>query len=165
MAYAQELKNLVAEIKTGHKDRTARIGEIKKETRDILGEADDYIKGVATELKEMAKDLKDFLVKSEDTRKKDFRAMIGGIQAKIKDIKGEVKDFLAKNEEKRMADFKALMKDVTGAVDTIEKSTKDLLGSYRGERKEAARYWAGIQGKKGVEEISAAPKKRGRKKK
>ncbi|MDP2966856.1 MAG: hypothetical protein Q8N87_00320 [bacterium] len=165
MAWAQEMKNLAVEIKTGHQSRTARISEVKKETRDILGEADDYMKGVATELKEMARDLKNFLAKSEEARKKDFRVMMGGIQAKIKDIKGEVKDFLAKNEEKRMADFKALMKDVTGAVDTIEKSTKDLLGSYRGERKEAARYWAGIKGKKGVEEISAAPKKRGRKKK
>lgn len=163
--YAQELKNLVAEIKTGHQDRTARIGEIKNETRDILGEADDYMKKVATELKDAAKDLKDFLAKSEETRKKDFNAMIGGIRAKIKEIKGDVKNFLAKSEEKRMIDFKSLMKDVTGKVEEIKKSTKDLLGDYKAERKDAARYWASIRGKEEVGEVPAAPKKRGRKKK
>jgi len=163
--YAQELKNLVAEIKTGHQDRTARIGEIKNETRDILGEADDYMKKVATELKDAAKDLKDFLAKSEETRKKDFNAMIGGIRAKIKEIKGDVKNFLAKSEEKRMIDFKSLMKDVTGKVEEIKKSTKDLLGDYKAERKDAARYWASIRGKEEVGEAPAAPKKRGRKKK
>lgn len=165
MAWAQETKNLVAEIKTGHIDRTTRIKEIKGETRDILTEADAYIKKVAAELKDAAKDLRDFLARSEETRKKDFNAMIGGIRAKIKEIKGDVKDFLAKSEEKRMTDFKALMKDVTGKVEEIKKSTKDLLGDYKAERNDAARYWASIRGKEEAGEVPAAPKKRGRKKK
>jgi len=165
MAYAQELKNLVAEIKTGHIDRTTRIKEIKGETRDILAEADAYIKKVADELKDAAKDLRDFLARSEETRKKDFNAMIGGIRAKIKEIKGDVKDFLAKSEEKRMVDFKSLMKDVTGKVEEIKKSTKDLLGDYKAERKDAARYWASIRGKEEAREVPAAPIKKGRKKK
>ena len=69
-----------------------------------------------------------------------------------------------------MADFKVLMKDVTGEVEKIKKSTKDLLADYKAERKEAARYWAGLGGKEAKEtsETSAteAPKrKRGRRKK
>ena len=172
MAWAQEMKNLAAEIKTGHKDRTARIGEIKRETRDILGKADDYMKGVANELKEMARDLKNFLAKSEDTRKKDFDVMMKGIQAKIKEIQGDVKDFLAESEEKRIAGFKAMMKDVTGKVNEIKASVKGLLGGYRAERKEAAGYWVRLKGKETavVEEAEEAeeeaPKrKRGRRKK
>ncbi len=152
MAYAQELKNLAAEIKTGHKNRTARIGEIKRETRDILGEADDYMKRVAAELKEMAGDLKNFLAKSEDTRKKDFDEMIKGIQTKIREIQGDTKDFLAESEEKRMADFRATMKSVTGKVNEIRASVKGLLGGYRTERKEAAGYWARISSRKTKEE-------------
>ena len=161
MAWAQETKNLVAEIKTGHNDRTARIGEIKRETKNILGAADDYMKQVVTELKEMAGDLKKFLATSEETRKKDFDVMMKGIQAKIKDIQGDVKDFLAKSGEKRMVDFKALMKDVTGAVDTIRKSTKDLLGDYKAERNDAARYWVSIRGKEEAEKAPVAPKRKG----
>jgi len=164
MAYAQELKNLVAEIKTGHIDRTTRIKEIKGETRDILVEADAYMKKVAVERKDAAKDLRDFLAKSEETRKKDFNAVMGEIRAKIKDIKGDVKDLIAKSEEKRIVNFKVLMKDVTGAVEKVKGTTKRMLADYRAERKEAAGYWAGIKGRKEVEEVPAAPKKRGGKK-
>ena len=169
MAYAQELKNLVAEIKTGHRDRATRISEIKGETRDILAEADAYIKKVAVELKDAAKALKDFLAKSEETRKKDFNAVMGGIQTKIKDIKGDVKDFIAKSEEKRIVDFKALMRGVTGAVEEVKGTTKRMLADYRAERKEAAGYWGrlGARGEaaSATEETSVAPKRRGRRKK
>jgi len=169
MAWAQEMKNLAAEIKTGRKDRTARIGEIKRETRDILGKADDYMKGVANELKEMARDLKNFLAKSEDTRKKDFDGMMKGIQAKIKEIQGDVKDFLAKSEEKRMADFRAVMKDVTNRVNDIKETVKGTLGGYKAERKEAAGYWDRLKGKEAAvvekTEEEAPKRKRGRRKK
>lgn len=159
MAWAQEMKNLAAEIKIGHKDRTARIGEVKGETRNILAEADAYIKKVAIELKDAAKDMRDFLARSEETRKKDFNTMIGGIQAKIKEIKGDVKDFLSKTKDKRMADFKALMKDVMGKVEEIKKSTKDLLGDYKAERKEAMGYWTKLKGKEVESAKKAAAKK------
>ena len=166
MAWAQEMKNLAADIKTSHKDRADRIGEIKRETRDILGAADDYMKQVVAELKKTAKDLKDFLAKSEDTRKKDFDGMMKGIQAKIKEIQGDVKDFLAESEEKRMADFKDIMKDIKGDINTIKKSvadtlksTKGLIGTYSAERKEAAGYWTRSKGKEAVAVEKAAAKK------
>jgi len=171
MAWAQEMKNLAAEIKTGHRNRTARIGEIKRETRDILGKADDYMKGVAAELKEMARDLKNFLAKSEDTRKKDFDVMTKGIRAKIKEIQRDIKDFLSESEEKRMVDFKATMKDITNRVDDIKETVKRTLGGYKAERKEAAGYWTRLKGKETAvaeeavaEEAEEVPK-RGRRKK
>lgn len=175
MAWAQEMKNLAADIKTSHKDRTARIGEIKRETRDILGAADDYIKKVAAELKETARDLKDFLAKSEETRKGDFNVLMKDIRARIKDIETDIKILLAKSEESRMVDFKAMMKDIKGDIDAVKKSVADILGStknlisgYTSERKDAARYWAGLGGKEAAGEAAVAeekPKKRGRRKK
>jgi len=174
MTWAQEMKNLAADIKTSHKERSARIGEIKGESRRILGEADDYMKKVATELKEMARDLKDFLAKSEDSRKKDFNVMMGEIRAKIKEIKGNIKNLLSDSEEKRMTDFNALMKDVKEDIGGIKRSVantlrtaKDLISGYQGERKEAARYWANLGGREEAApaEGAAPKKKRGRKKK
>ena len=187
MAWAKEMKNLVGEIKTGHQERTARIGEIKKETRNILANADVYMKKVNTELKEMAADLKDFLAKSEATRKKDFSGMMTGIRAKIKEIKGDIRNFLAKSEGKRMADFKTLKGDIDRAIAGIQERVKEIkreskskLSDYRLERKAAAEYWTslrtGVTAKKGVrekvkaEEAPAVPtpakrKKRGRPKK
>ena len=159
MSYAQEMKNLAANFKISHKDRTAGIKEIKKATQDILAAADHYMKNIGVELKDAAKDLKDFLAKGEETRTRDFNAMIKEIQAKIKEIKGDVKSFLAKSEDQRMTNFKATKKDVTGKVEEIKKSVKGTLGNCKAERKEAAGYWASIKkrGATTVEEAEKAP--------
>jgi len=193
MAYAQELKNLVAEIKTSHRDRTAYVKDIKDTTHELIAR-------FRKELQEMAKDLKDFLAKSEETRKKDFDAfykairarvkdvkadtakLMTAIRARIKDIKGDtadllarydkemkelavdLKDFLKKSEATRMADFKAMMGDIATDIDAITKTVGTLLADYRTERKEAARFWAGLTAKKAAEEAAsaaeAAPKKK-----
>lgn len=163
MAWAQEMKNLAAEIKTSHRDRTKYVEDVKNDTYELIARFQG-------ELKEMARDLKDFLAKSETDRKKDFNALYKAIQAQIRDIKGGVKDFLSKSEEKRMADFKVLMKDVTGAVEAIQRTTKALLGDYAAERKEAAGYWARLKGKEAAvieeaEEKTPKPRRGGRKKK
>lgn len=180
MAWAQEMKNLAADIKSSHKHRTASINDIKGEAHNILREADEFMGKVSAELKEMAAELKKFLFKSEGERKENFEAMMAEIRAKIKEIKGNVKDLLAKSEETRIADFKALMKDIVDAIDVLKKRTaeikreaREMIGNYAAERQEAAGYWASLT-KKGVapeaeagagEEAVVAPKKRGRKKK
>ncbi|MBU4350806.1 hypothetical protein KKD19_06390 [Patescibacteria group bacterium] len=170
MAWAQELKDLVAEIKTSHQDRTKYVNDVKKDTHQLIARFQD-------ELKEMTKELKDFLAKSEEMRKKDFETMMKAIQTRVKDIKGdtdsllarfdkemkelaaELKDFLAKSEEKRMTDFRALMRDTKATVEAIEKATKALLGDYKAERKEAAGYWAGL-GERGKEKKPGARKEK-----
>jgi len=167
MSYAQELKNLVAEIKTGHRDRKADIGKIKRETRDILSAADIYMKKVATEIKDAAKELENFLAKSEENRKKDFTVIMGGIQNQLKELKGYVKDLLVKNEASRVADFKAVMGDVKRIVKGIQQETRGKLGDYKAERKEAAGYWDSLRKRGAAPEIETeteeevvAPKKR-----
>ncbi|MFH0923750.1 MAG: hypothetical protein V1825_03370 [Candidatus Falkowbacteria bacterium] len=172
MAWAQEMKNLAVEIKINHKDRRDSINEIKKESRNILGSADDYMKNMGSELREMSIELKDFLSKSEEARKKNFHNMIQGIKSDVKDIKGGVKSFIADSKDKRIADFKATMKDVNAVVEEIRRSTKSLLGGYRIERKEAAHYWAGSKGKEiaaekedALEETHATTKEKSKKKK
>ena len=183
MAYAQEMKNLVADIKTSHRDRTKYVKDVKNDTHELIARFQG-------ELKEMARDLKDFLAKSEATRKRDFDAfykaiqarvrnvkedtakLMQGIRARIKDIKGDtadllaqfdkemkelaadLKEFLGKSEADRTAAFKAMMQDINSDIDDIRKNIKALLGDYRGERKEAARYWADLGSRVVTEEAS-----------
>ncbi len=175
MAYAQELKNLVADIKTSHRDRTKYVKDVKDDTHELIAR-------FQRELGEMARELKDFLAKSESTRKKDFNTMITAIRARVKDIKGdtakllvqfdkemkelasELKDFLSKSELNRMADFRAMMKDITETVGTIRRTTKGLLYDYKAERKEAAGYWSALKRKEAApEEEKAAPKPKAKK--
>jgi len=181
MSWAQETKNLVADIQTSHRDRTQCLTDLKGDTHELIAKFRD-------ELREMARALKDFLAKSEETRKKDFDVMIKAIRARVGEIKGDtadllakfdkemkelaanLKDFLEKSEETRLADFKGMMKDIAADIESIKKSISDLLAAYKAERKEAAGYWARLQVKKGEvpAAVPVAPKarrKRGRKKK
>ena len=178
MAWAQEMKNLVAEIKTSHRDRTQYVADVKDATHELIARFQG-------ELKEMARDLKDFLAKSEDTRKKDFDAMIKAIRARVKDIKGDtadllvqfdkemkelaadLKDFLKKSEATRIADFKGMMKDINADIDAIRKAVGTILANYKAERKEAAGYWARLKAREEAAPAApSAPKpKRGRRRK
>ena len=165
MAYAQEMKNLVAEIKTGHQDRTQYVKDVKEETARLMEGHGAWIKDnkknvadllgqYAKEMKEMAKDLKDFLAKSEDTRKKDFDVMIKAIQARVRDIKKDTAD---------------LMKDIRVDIGAIRKTVGALLADYKAERKEAAGYWARLGAREeaapAIKKASAVPKRGGRRKK
>ncbi|MBU4370205.1 hypothetical protein KKG58_05685 [Patescibacteria group bacterium] len=158
MSYADEMKNLVGDIKSSHRDRTADVKNLFSETQELL-EAD------RKELQEMAKELKDFLAKSENARMTDFRSMIKGIQDRVEEIEADsrkllaqfdkemaemskdLKAFLAKGENERMADFRVMAKDIQARITEIFRDTKGLLGEYKEERKRAAGYWASLGGK------------------
>lgn len=87
MAWAQELKNLVAEIKTGHRDREQFI-------------------------KDLSKEVKDFLAKSEVDRKKDFEVFMSAIRNQVKEIKTETNKLLGnyRTERKEAAGYWASLK-------------------------------------------------------
>lgn len=159
MAWAQEMKSLVSDIKTSTRDRLQFVKDNQKDTHDLLARFD-------SELKELAQDLKHFLDKSEKDRMSDFHKImkdihegIKSIQERVKSIFGDtgelltrfdkelkemakdLKDFLAKSEQTRMADFKTTMKDIQSRIDSIQKHVADLLGDYTEERKEAHAHW------------------------
>lgn len=186
MSYADEMKNLVEDIKTSTRDRIKFVKDNKKDTQDLLAR-------FAQELKDMAQDLRQFLNKSEKDRKENFAKMIKDIQARVKDIFGDtkklltgfageskerakdIKDFLAKSEQTRMTDFKAMMKDVQSRVKDVKKHVADLLGEYAKERKEAHSHWEVLRRKERAvaeekaeeaakeEKAEEKPRKRGRK--
>lgn len=87
MAWATELKNLADNIKISTKDR-------QRTTRDLLAR-------FGKELKEMAKDLKDLLAKSEQARMADFKTTMQGIRPKIKGIQKHVANLLGDYAEER----------------------------------------------------------------
>jgi len=158
MAWAQEMKSLVSDIKTSTKDRLQFVKDNQKDTHDLLLR-------FGKELKDMAQDLKHFLDKSEKDRMADFHKMMKDIQERVKSIFGDtgellarfdkemkkmakdLKDLLAKSEQTRMADFKIAMKDIQSRIDSIQKHVSDLLGDYKEERKEAHASWGVLRKK------------------
>ena len=155
MAWAAELKNLVEDIQSSTTARVKFVKDVKKDTKDLLT---DYDKQLA----EMAKDLKDFLAKSELTRMEEFKTMMKEITGRVNSIKKdsadllarydkelkelalELKDFLAKSEHTRLADFKKMMQFITSDVAKIKKAAGVLLGDYSEERGKAHHAWTAL---------------------
>jgi hypothetical protein len=144
MAYAQEMKNLVAEIKTSHQDRTQYVKNVIKDATKMLEDNRVWVKGV-----------------KEDTAKilKDNRAWIEGVK---KDTARIRKDNLARIKEIK-EDTADLLTKIAVDNDTIRKAV-------RAEIKEAAGYLGRLKAREEAalvaEVAEAAPKKkRGRGKK
>jgi len=91
--------------------------------------------------------MKDIRVQIKDI-KGDTADLLAQYDKEMKELAADLKEFLRKSEAGRMADFKAMMKDISADVGVIRKSVYDLLADYKGERKEAARYWAGLKVKR-----------------
>lgn len=103
MSWSQEMKNLSAGIKISHQDRTQFI-------------------------KKNVKEVKNFLIESEGTRKKNFEALLKDIQTKIKEIKSDVKHHLAKSEEERLKIFDELIKNIKAEIKVIKARVKEMKG-------------------------------------
>ncbi len=165
MAWAQELKSLVEDIQSSTVDRIKYVKDLKADVRGFLARVD-------RELKVMAKDLRDFLDKSEATRMEDFKGTMKGIQADIKRLQQETADvqkearalivrfqkelkelaadlkvFLTKSEHDRIADFKGMMKQIDTDLTVLRHDTAQTLGRYERERHQAAGYWAALRKK------------------
>ena len=94
MAWAQDMKSLVSDIKTSAKDRLQFVKDNQKNTHDLLSMFNK-------ELKEMAADLKDFLAKSEQNRMADFKTTMKDIRSRIENIQKHVAGLLGDYAEER----------------------------------------------------------------
>lgn len=149
-------------IKTAHRERTRFVHSSKKDTHELL----TAYRGL---LKDMAENVKDFLVKGESFRKGDFKAMMEGvyseirkIQARSKEVRGDargyiaqvqkelkdmaqdLKKFFADSEDTRKANFTAMMKEIAKRVESVRGETKEMMRDYNTEHKEATGHWASL---------------------
>lgn len=83
MSLADELKNIVEEIRAGKAERRQRLGEIKKETTGDLSQ-------FASARKKMATDLRESLAANTQTVKGEVSAMRRGFQTEHKQLKEEI---------------------------------------------------------------------------
>jgi len=165
MGIATDMKNLGEEIIASYDMRVKAVGELVKDTHQML-------KGFRTEHKEMSAALKADLAKGEDDRLKDFKAMMSNVKkfvadmiegsAKLmKEIQKEQKDrnkavadllaqfakdheamaaelqkSLAKGETDRLEDFKAMMNGIQKYVADVVKETERLIKEIQARQDE-----------------------------
>lgn len=83
MSLADEMRNLIEEIKVGKAQRKRRLGEIKKETAEDLSD-------FASTRKEMAAGLRETLKASAKTIKEEVSTMRRGFRAEHEQVKEEI---------------------------------------------------------------------------
>jgi len=75
MGMADDMRNLVQEIRASRETRADRLAALRRETTDMLN-------GFRRELGEMAAGLRRFLDSTESARRQCFRATLEGIKAR-----------------------------------------------------------------------------------
>jgi DNA-binding ferritin-like protein len=163
MGIATDLKNLGEEIIASYDMRIKAVGGLVKDTHSML-------KGFHTEHKEMSAALRAELAKGEQSRLKDFKAMMSDIEKTLADltknvsnmIKGFQKDHkamadeleagLEQGETQRLKDFQKMMSDIQKDMKEIETFVANKLKEFDAAhadmseelRKDLAKYVAGI---------------------
>jgi len=163
MAIATDMKNLGEDIIASYDMRIKAVGELVKDTHKML-------KGFRTEHKEMSAALKAELAKGEQSRLKDFKAMMSDIEKTLADltknvsnmIKGFQKDHkamadeleagLEQGETQRLKDFQKMMSDIQKDIKEIETFVANKLKEFDAAhadmsedlKKDLAKYVEGI---------------------
>jgi len=141
MAIATDMKNLGEEIIASYDMRIKAIGALVKDTHKML-------EGFHTEHKEMSAALRAELAKGEQSRLKDFKAMMSDIEKTLADltknvssmIKGfqkehkaiadELNASLEQGETERLKDFEHMMSDIQKAIKDIETHVANKLEEF-----------------------------------
>jgi len=163
MSIATDMKNLGEDIVASYDMRVKAIGGLVKDTHQML-------KGFRTEHKEMSAALRAELAKGEQSRLKDFKAMmsdiekfladvtknvsnmIKGFQKEHKEMTAELKASFEQGETGRLKDFESMMADIRKAIKEIETFVANKLKEFDDAhtdmseelKKELTEYVAGI---------------------
>ena len=138
---AEDMKKLTEDIMASHDVRVKALGALVSDTHKML-------KGFHTEHKEMSAALRAELAKGEQSRLKDFKAMMSDIEKTLADltknvsnmIKGFQKDHkamadeleagLEQGETQRLKDFQKMMSDIQKDMKEIETFVANKLKEF-----------------------------------
>lgn len=146
MGISDSMKKTTEDIVSSYDVRVKAIGELVKDTHNML-------KGFRVEHKGMADKLKGDLAKGEQERLKDFKSMMDDIQKAIKEIetytmnklkefhathaemaanlrKGNLRKGLEQGEADRLKTFKSMMAEIRKGIKEIETYTKNKLQEF-----------------------------------
>lgn len=163
MAIAEDMKKIAEDIVSSYDVRVKAVGQIVADTHKML-------KGFHTEHKEMSAALRAELAKGEQSRLKDFKAMmseiekfladvtknvsnmIKGFQKEHKEMTAELKAGLEQGETGRLKDFESMMADIQKSIKEIETFVANKLKEFDAAhadmseelKKDLAKYVEGI---------------------
>lgn len=181
----RDLKNLAQDIVAAYDARVKIVGEIIKDTHQMMN-------GFKEKRENMSMELQEVLAKCESLRKKDFNRMMANIivaqnkrekqvRKMLEDFReeeemvaGKLKSLLKKGEKIRIKDFKKMMVDIkreqerimagTGKsiaeqVQEMQKEVHTMLDNFKKERQSVASAWNETIGFLYEKKVEERPKK------
>lgn len=112
------MKDLVEDIQSSTIDRYAFVKDMSKDVKELLSRFDREQQGIRKELKELAEEVKKFLVHSEKARKEDFAEVMKDIAVRLDDIRKCQND--------------------------VRKDARELVKEYAADQKKAREYWLSL---------------------
>ncbi|MBU1906033.1 MAG: hypothetical protein KJ923_03440 [Candidatus Omnitrophica bacterium] len=132
MSLTASMKSLVEDISASTKDRhnfvrgvVQDVSGIKKDAQALLERFRKEHKDLSIEIKEKAKEVKNFLASGEKTRKEDFASVMEDIN-------------------NRLTEIHKWQKEVRADAQTIRRDAQTLIKEYSDDLKEARNIWRSL---------------------
>jgi len=129
MGMADDMRNLAEDIVSSYNARIARIGEMKKETENLLAE-------FRTAHEKMSKELRRDLAEGVSNRVPEVKNMLDQFQALHQEMSNALRDTLSKGEEDRLTSFKDMDTGIKTRISEIKDETHRLLSDFDKAHKE-----------------------------
>lgn len=122
MSLTASMKSLVEDISASTRERHSFIKEVVQDVQALLERFKKEHKDLSIEIKEKAKEVKNFLATGEKTRKEDFAEVMEDIN-------------------NRLSEIHKWQKEVRADAQTIRKDAQTLIKEYSDDLKEARNIW------------------------
>jgi len=173
MGIATEMKELTRNIASSHEDRMKRIGEIREEVNQAMGEARDMIKSFEDSRQETSRQLRRDLARDKASRKSEVTGMLRGFERTRKEEGAQMRKELTQGVAERRSEVNGMLADAQQTIkgfrshrekmvtqlrrdlakDTARRNSevKEMRGDFqkaqadvRAELKEAKAAWQGL---------------------
>jgi len=173
MGIATEMKELTRNIASSHEDRMKRIGEIREEVNQAMGEARDMIKSFEDSRQETSRQLRRDLARDKASRKSEVTGMLRGFERTRKEEGAQMRKELTQGVAERRSEVNRMLADAQQTIkgfrshrekmgtqlrrdlakDTARRNSevKEMRGDFqkaqadvRAELKEAKAAWQGL---------------------
>jgi YesN/AraC family two-component response regulator len=135
MGIASQMKELTREIASSHRARTRKLGEIRRETKQIRGEAHHLIEGFHTSRRHEATELKRDLARGETERKSDSQKMLTGFQSSRKEDSSQMREGLSRDHAARKSEVSKMLRDSQSSRKEDSSQVRVQLAQGLAERK------------------------------
>jgi uncharacterized protein YicC (UPF0701 family) len=133
MGIASGVKEMTQDITSSYDERAKRVGEIKEEAEQVVGEAQDLIKGFQASRKQTGAQLRRDLAQGKAGRKSEVKGMLTGFKKSRREESAQTRKDLAQGVAQRRSDVKEITEDAQQTIKGFRLYRKGMSMELRKE--------------------------------